>query len=298
MVRSTLSRLLLVSTAAALAACGAGKPCTSSHDCPTGDACVLGRCDSSPFQTCSSTADCAYGDFCNRGTCLPDCNLQLCPDGQTCNVQTHLCVSIVLSPGPATGSQQGGFSPPGGGGSGAGATAADAGAPLPMPDGGSCADNWASFASGFFTTNCTACHGQFATYSSVVADAVNIQSRLQSGSMPPTGGVSSQDRQRILAWIACGMPETATSGPSAPPVSTCPAATSTCTSATWCNFAQGFFEASCLTCHSAFGSYAGVQSRAGDIQEVLADGSMPPSGGLGSQDLATIQAWLSCGLPQ
>ncbi len=291
MNRSLVSHLPAVALAAALLGCGP-KPCISTHDCSSGQACVSGSCAETPIQACNSTSDCAYGDFCDNSVCVPNCYLQPCPSGQTCNLGTHLCDASV-SPTSAGAGASGG-SPAAGAGSGTGAGSGGA----PLGDGGSCSDNWDSFAGAFFSTHCIACHGQFASYASVVADATNIQMRLQTNSMPPTGGVSSQDQQRILAWIACGMPQSSTSGGSGPPVPTCPAPTSSCTSATWCNFAQSFFQASCQQCHSTFGSYSGVQAKAGDIQEVLASGEMPPSGGLGAQDLTTIQDWLSCGLPQ
>jgi hypothetical protein len=84
----------------------------------------------------------------------------------------------------------------------------DAGMPPPPDSGTSCTtDTWNNYAQSFFSGNCS-CHGQFQSLSGVQADSSRIQSRIDSGSMPPPpGGLSTSDIARIDKWISCGMPQ-------------------------------------------------------------------------------------------
>ncbi|MBS2027604.1 MAG: hypothetical protein JST54_06860 [Deltaproteobacteria bacterium] len=77
-----------------------------------------------------------------------------------------------------------------------------------LGDGGSnCgADTWNNYAQGFFATNCGGCHGFASSKSSVTSQASAIRSRIDSSSMPPGGGVSSADINRIDSWMSCGAP--------------------------------------------------------------------------------------------
>jgi len=68
-------------------------------------------------------------------------------------------------------------------------------------------DTWSNYAHSFMTANCTYCHGQFNTYSNVQSDQSSIQSRISSGNMPQDHSLSSSDKQRILTWLSCGLPQ-------------------------------------------------------------------------------------------
>ncbi|MBS2026600.1 MAG: cytochrome c [Deltaproteobacteria bacterium] len=102
-----------------------------------------------------------------------------------------LCAAVLFLPGCGGGVGPGGLGSSGG-----------------LGDGGSnCgADTWNSFAQGFFATNCGGCHGFASSKSGVNGQAGAIRSRIDSGSMPPGGGVSSADIDRIDNWMDCGAP--------------------------------------------------------------------------------------------
>jgi hypothetical protein len=82
-------------------------------------------------------------------------------------------------------------------------TAADTANP---PDCTAMHDTWASFAGSFFSSHCSGCHGFASSQASVEANAAFIESMVSSGTMPPGGGVSASDRQRIVNWLGCGTP--------------------------------------------------------------------------------------------
>jgi len=98
--------------------------------------------------------------------------------------------------------------------------------PVPGPA-GECIDTWESWTSGFLRTWCTACHsaqlGTGARYGApagidfdTYADAVLLSGAIESAAgpgdgesaprMPPVGGPTSEERARLVDWIACGMP--------------------------------------------------------------------------------------------
>ena len=68
-------------------------------------------------------------------------------------------------------------------------------------------DTWSSWAHGFFGNNCVGCHSQFDSYSGVSSDRSGIQSRISSGNMPQGSTLSPADKQRILKWLSCGLPQ-------------------------------------------------------------------------------------------
>jgi hypothetical protein len=85
----------------------------------------------------------------------------------------------------------------------------DAGCPTP--------DTWNGFAQSFFASNCS-CHAvnlpeptrlHFKDYSSVMSYGYLMVFALNYGSMPPYGygPLDPTDKQRILKWLQCGMPE-------------------------------------------------------------------------------------------
>ncbi len=121
--------------------------------------------------------------------CGPPC---ACSGGDVCDAATGLC-----RPGGTGG---GGGGSGGGVGGGGGATGGGGGS--------SCGtDTWTNYASGWFSGNCARCHGsEFGGYSLVQSRGSQLSSRISSGSMPP-GGLLPADRQRILSWFACNMPQ-------------------------------------------------------------------------------------------
>lgn len=92
----------------------------------------------------------------------------------------------------------------GGGGSGGGAGGGGGG-------GGSVscgADTWTNYAKTWFEGNCAGCHStEFGTYAAVKGSHVPISSRISSGNMPPGGGLSDGEKQRISGWFSCDMPQ-------------------------------------------------------------------------------------------
>jgi hypothetical protein len=96
-------------------------------------------------------------------------------------------------------------------------------APLTTPDGGAGGDTWASFAQGFFASNCTRCHSSTLTgaarngapdgynwddETAVRAHLDNIRSAVGVGNfMPPSDPRPSCDeRRRIVRWIDAAAP--------------------------------------------------------------------------------------------
>lgn len=93
----------------------------------------------------------------------------------------------------------------------------------PEPITPECTDTWEGWAEGFLRTWCTSCHssglalGQrygaplgvdFDTYEGVVAHADRILATATGVEprMPPVGVASLSERERLEAWLACGMP--------------------------------------------------------------------------------------------
>ena len=106
-----------------------------------------------------------------------------CPTGDTCDANDQ-CVAST------------------GGGAGGGSGGAGGG-------GGSCgADTWTNYASQWFRTTCSNCHGsEFGTYQAVKGVQTAITGEISSQAMPPGGGLSNSERQRILSWFGCAMPQ-------------------------------------------------------------------------------------------
>jgi len=67
-------------------------------------------------------------------------------------------------------------------------------------------DTWSNYAQGFFAVNCSGCHNFSSSKSNVTSQAGSIRSRIDSGSMPPGGGASRADINRIDNWMDCGAP--------------------------------------------------------------------------------------------
>lgn len=96
----------------------------------------------------------------------------------------------------------------------------------------------------------------------------------------------------ILLLLACTPPPECDSGPTVE----------------WANFADGFFGTYCRACHSVsapdrhsapddvnFDTEEEVLARAEDVTARVADGTMPPGGGITEEDLVLIARYLECG---
>lgn len=67
-------------------------------------------------------------------------------------------------------------------------------------------ETWASYGQGFMAANCTRCHGQYASQSTVQASKNAISTEISLGRMPQGFALSSTERSRVIAWLACGAP--------------------------------------------------------------------------------------------
>ena len=76
---------------------------------------------------------------------------------------------------------------------------------------------WASFGQDFVQENCQACHSGTSSNRYNAPPAVNfdfedevreradrVLTRVEEGSMPPQGGISEDDKQRLADWLTCG----------------------------------------------------------------------------------------------
>ncbi len=75
-------------------------------------------------------------------------------------------------------------------------------------------------------TNCILCHAEsktgsdrngapttinLDTYENVISSATLANTRIQAGTMPPSGGLSETDKKTVQSWIDAGTPENDTS---------------------------------------------------------------------------------------
>ena len=67
-------------------------------------------------------------------------------------------------------------------------------------------DTWSNYGQSFFSTNCTRCHSQFGSQSNVVNEVSAIEQAISNGNMPEGGSLGSEDKTRILNYLACGAP--------------------------------------------------------------------------------------------
>ncbi len=170
--------------------------CASNADCGGGNNFCL--TDSSGNDYCG--VDCSSGQACpSAATCQPILNQNGNPVGSNCVPTSGSCADLGTGSSSSSGGSSSSSSSSAGGSSSSGSSSSTAAQCTP--------DTWSNFAQGFFTTNCTSCHSQFATYSSVVSDASSISSKISSGSMPLLGSLSASDKSRILLWLSCGEPQ-------------------------------------------------------------------------------------------
>lgn len=92
-----------------------------------------------------------------------------------------------------------------------------------------------------------------------------------------------------------------------PTGSTCPSDSAL----TYANFGQGFFQAHCLSCHTANGpespkldTLAQIRAKAGDIDRAAASGPkgtntfMPDGASVDKAEREKLGEWLACGAPE
>ena len=70
-----------------------------------------------------------------------------------------------------------------------------------------------------------------------------------------------------------------------------------CTPDTWSNYAQGFFSAECVRCHSFMSNHTAVRASRTSIDTKIESQAMPPDAGIDADDRARIGTWLDCGAP-
>jgi hypothetical protein len=100
------------------------------------------------------------------------------------------------------GTATGGGSASAGGGGGSVATGGGGGSAS------TCTDTWAAYGETFFVTNCSSCHehtGQF-SQAAVQASLASIVSQIDRGRMPQGFSLSTAEKARVLAYLACGAP--------------------------------------------------------------------------------------------
>ncbi len=138
-----------------------------------------------------------------------------CVAGTTCDPTTNECVATGGGGGGGQGIG-GGAALGGGGGTGLGGGTATGGGSaggggVGTGGGGSTCtspDTWTNYASNWFATYCSRCHSDaWSSYANVQSDSQSLQDVISSGAMPRGGGLSEAERQRLLAWIACGLPQ-------------------------------------------------------------------------------------------
>ena len=112
-------------------------------------------------------AGCGVGTGATGGDCVDGCAAN-----ETCDTVTGLCNAAVADAGAST------------------CTAS--------------ADTWSGYAAGFFSSNCSSCHGSaFSSAGAVSSSAASIQASISAGRMPRGGGLASADRTRIVKWLSC-----------------------------------------------------------------------------------------------
>ena len=56
-------------------------------------------------------------------------------------------------------------------------------------------------------------------------------------------------------------------------------------------------QASCVGCHSGYGTYSGVSNDKTKIRSTIANGSMPKNGSLSNSQKDAIMCWIDAGAP-
>ena len=88
------------------------------------------------------------------------------------------------------------------------ATVIAAGAAIAPGAAGCTGDTYASYGATFFAGRCDGCHGAaYSSYAAVSASAKQIQAEISNGSMPKGPPLPASERDRILLWFKCGLPQ-------------------------------------------------------------------------------------------
>jgi len=118
--------------------------------------------------------------------------------------------------------------------------------------------------------------------------------------MPPAGPLSENLKSLLRNWIAAGSPEGSVS--TNPGGGTSGGTTGGTTGGTGSpDFAlvrAEVFAPSCISCHSSFGTLAGIKNKLPAIQNAVNSGFMPPSGPLPEAKKGLLNLWVSNGAPE
>ncbi|NVO04250.1 MAG: hypothetical protein HXX09_16275 [Bacteroidetes bacterium] len=66
--------------------------------------------------------------------------------------------------------------------------------------------SWITDVKPLMDSYCVNCHSSYGSYSSVSNSKTNIRSRIVSGSMPQSGSLSTDQKDKIVCWIDNGAP--------------------------------------------------------------------------------------------
>jgi hypothetical protein len=136
--------------------------------------------------------------------------------------------------------------------------------------------------------NCTRCHKSYGTYDKAKSNADRANSKIQAGSMPPSGELPQDQKYQFKAWICEGMPE--------------------CIDATAANVCWKDIKPIsqiCAQCHADgqtmntdLDSYEKMKENALKANGKIQAGLMPPSGPLSDEQKQTFNDWVSVGTPE
>jgi len=137
-----------------------------------------------------------------------------------------------------------------------------------------------------FDANCITCHGSpsgtvgivLDNYTDAAANASAAATKVAGGSHPPTGPLPQATRDLLKNWSDGG----ALLGP----------ATRYST-----DVGPQIYNAHCIGCHPAYGTYAGAKPDAVTSNTRVQAGTMPPTGALSAALKTLMQSWIDDGWP-
>ena len=284
----TCSLLLALAPLAGVTGCYGTSGCRTNLDCPNGEFCVQGSCQTNGLRWCTADSDCNSGQVCFNSSCQPDCATQGCPIGDRCDATTHQCLAIVYASTngdpPTTSSGSGTTGGTTGGSTSGGSTTGGSttGAP-PAPYCSSCAG-----------TSCgpvtSVCMEDGRGFNFCGTDCTDGQACPMGSECVFTSVFNPNTAQRIMNcfpmdFLCYCVPN----------------------GDTWSNYAQSFFATNCTSCHSMystlsnyqFTTYQNVLSHASLIQTQVGNEYMPAYPNTLTQDeRGRILNWLGCGMAQ
>ena len=89
---------------------------------------------------------------------------------------------------------------------------APTGSACPTPSDTTTPLTWDNFGQDFMVSNCTRCHGTFRSQGGVKSNIAAIDAWAAAGpdatnrDMPPSNGISDEERALLGEWLACGAP--------------------------------------------------------------------------------------------